>query len=70
MMELLSDWREVLARAWSMKLMGFAAFLEIAREVVPYVSDYLPWWATVLIIAAGMVARLIKQPEKADGEQA
>jgi hypothetical protein len=60
-MTLLDNWREVLTRAWSMKLMGFAAFLEIAQQVVPYLDGILPWWASVLVILAAFVARLIPQ---------
>lgn len=60
-MKLLSDWRDVLKRAWSMKLIGFAAFLEVAQNVAPAISDYVPWWVTVLIIGGAGVARLLKQ---------
>lgn len=60
-MELLSNWQDVIKRAWSMKLMGFAVFLEIAQELVPYLSEYLPWWCSILIILVGMGARLVKQ---------
>lgn len=60
-MKLLSDWKSVLKRAWSMKLIGFAAFLEVAQNVVPLLSDYIPWWVTLLVIGGAGVARLIKQ---------
>jgi hypothetical protein len=58
---LLANWRDVLTRAWSMKLMGFAAFLEVAQQIVPYLDGLLPWWASVLVILAACVARLIPQ---------
>jgi hypothetical protein len=44
-----------------MKLMGFAAFLEVAQQIVPYLDGLLPWWASVLVILAACVARLIPQ---------
>ena len=62
-MKLLDNWRDVLLRAWSMKAIGFAAFLEIASNVVPVLSDYIPWWVTVIVLAGAAGARLIKQPE-------
>lgn len=54
-------WWEVLTKAWSVKLMGFAAFIEVAQQLVPYLSDVLPWWASVAIILVAFVARLIPQ---------
>lgn len=67
-MKLLSDWKRVLKRAWSMKMIGFAAFIELIQNVVPLVSDYLPWWATVLALGVAALARLLQQPEAADGK--
>lgn len=64
-MQLLDDWRDVLARAWSLKLVGFTAFLEITSNVVPLVGDYVPWWVTVGLLVAAAVARLVKQPQEA-----
>jgi hypothetical protein len=60
-MKLLSDWKSVLKRAWSMKMIGFAAFLEVAQNVVPVIADYVPWWVTVLVLGAAGVARLLSQ---------
>lgn len=61
-MTLLQNWRDVLTQAWSVKLMGFAAFLEIAQEIVPYLDGLLPWWASVLVILAALGARHLAQP--------
>jgi hypothetical protein len=73
-MKLLDNWREVLSRAWSLKLIGFAAFLEIASNIVPLLSDYLPWWATLLVMLTAAGARLLQQPapaqEATDGNKA
>lgn len=60
-MELLANWRDVLTRAWSVRLMGFAAFLEVAQQIVPYLDGLLPWWASVLVILAAFVSRLVAQ---------
>lgn len=63
-----NDWKEVFTKAWSMKLMGFAAFLETAQELVPYMAEFIPWWASILVILAGMAARLMKQSNMEMGE--
>lgn len=65
-MKLLDNWKDVFKSAWSMKAIGFAAFLEIASNVVPVLSDYIPWWVTVIVLAAAAGARLIKQPVAAE----
>lgn len=65
-MKLLDNWRDVLSRAWSLKLVGFAAFMDVLQNVVPAVSDYMPWWATVLILALAAVARLLTQKGLSD----
>lgn len=65
-MELIPNWDQVLHRAWSTRLMGLAAALEIAQQIVPYVSDYLPWWLSVGIILAGIGARVVQQKELTD----
>lgn len=69
-MSFLDDWEEIVRRAWSIRLMGFALFLEVASNVVPYLSDVIPWWASVLIIALAVVARVLKQPDASEASDA
>ena len=71
-MKLLSNWKDVAARAWSLRLIELAAAADIILNLVPYVADVLPWWVTVALLLAAWAARLISQPEKeaADGNKA
>lgn len=64
-MRLHPDWRRVLARAWSLRLMELAALIDIILNVVPSM-DFLPWWLTLLLLAAAWTARLIWQPDPAE----
>jgi len=38
-----------------------AIAIGFAQQNLAYVSELLPWWLTLLIIAAGLVLALIKQ---------
>lgn len=68
---LLPDWRRLVRRAWSLRGIELAALVDIIFNVVPYVSDYLPWWLTIVLLAGAWGSRLIAQPEKekADANQ-
>lgn len=61
---LLPDWRRLVRRAWSLRLIEIAAAADFILNVVPFVSDWLPWWLTIVLLAGAWVARLIAQPEK------
>jgi hypothetical protein len=39
-MKLVPDWRRVLSRAWSLRFIELA---EIILNMVPAISDFLPW---------------------------
>ena len=71
-MKLLSNWKDVAARAWSLRLIELAALADIVLNLVPYVADVLPWWVTVALLLAAWLGRLLAQPEKeaADGNKA
>lgn len=64
-MKLVDDWRNILRRAWSVRLWALAAVFEAAGMVLPLFSDTLPrvtFSALALITAAGGIwARLIDQ---------
>lgn len=62
-MNLIANWRDVILRAWSVKLMGFAVFIEVAEQVVPLLADYVPWWVSVGILLVGVVARVMPQAD-------
>lgn len=61
---LLPDWRRLVRRAWSLRLIEIAAAADLIPNVVPFVSDWLPWWLTIVLLAGAWGARLIAQPEK------
>lgn len=61
---LLPDWRRLVRRAWSLRLIEIAAAADLILNVVPFVSDWLPWWLTIVLLVAAWGARLIAQPEK------
>lgn len=63
-MKLIPDVRRVLRRAWSLRLLELAAVVDIILNVVPYISDYLPWWLTLLVLGGAWAARLLAQPDK------
>ena len=63
-MKLIPDVGRVLSRAWSLRLIELAAAADLILNVVPYVSDFLPWWLTIVLLAGAWGARLLAQPEK------
>ncbi|MGO6684181.1 hypothetical protein [Rhizobium leguminosarum] len=56
-------------RAWSLRLIELAAVSDIILNVVPVVSDYLPWWLTLALLGGAYVARLLIQKKEADNGQ-
>lgn len=63
-MKFIPDVKRVLTRAWSLRLMELAAATDIILNVVPYTSDYLPWWLTLALLGSAWASRLLVQPEK------
>ena len=65
-MKLRDDWRVILRKAWSVRLMLLAAALNGLAAVWFVLSDNIPEWlflvGGVLIPIAALVARLIDQP--------
>ena len=73
---LLPDWRDILRRAWSIRLMLLAGLLSGCEAVLSATgTDWLPVprWASSLIvlvvIAAAFVTRLLAQQGADDGAQ-
>ncbi|TBC36399.1 hypothetical protein ELH33_15330 [Rhizobium ruizarguesonis] len=68
---LIPDAAGVYKKAWSLRLIELAAISDIILNVVPVVSDYLPWWLTLALLGGAYVARLlIQNKEPADGDKA
>ena len=68
-MQLVSNWRAVLLRAYSIWCQVLMAVIAVAIQTVPFMSDIIPVWVIVLVLVAGVYARLVKQPGLHDGEE-
>lgn len=64
-MSLIYNWRDVLKKAWSMRLMFIAAILSGAEIVLPLFSESIPRGAfavgSFITVAAAFAARLLAQ---------
>ncbi|MGR9420676.1 hypothetical protein [Rhizobium leguminosarum] len=68
---LIPDAAATAKKAWSLRLIELAALTDIILNVVPVVSDYLPWWLTLVLLVGAWIARhLIQKKEPADGDKA
>ena len=65
MIHLDPQWRDILRRAWSVRLMLIAGMLSAAEAVLPYFSDALDRRVFSLVFAAltfaALIARLVAQ---------
>ena len=65
MITLAPDWKDILRRAWSVRLMLLAGVLSAAEAVFPYFSDVIDrrWFAAgfALLTFAAMAARIVAQ---------
>ena len=73
-MKLVSDWRHVVKRAWSVRLNGLSILLLGAEAAVPYLQDVIPvspgtfaFLSFLTTIASG-IARLLAQSTMPDEE--
>jgi len=64
-MKLYDNWRNILKKAWSIRLMILAAVLSAVEVVLPLFADDIPrgWFAGLsgVTVAGAFVARLIAQ---------
>lgn len=73
-MHLVSDWKRVLQRAWSIRLMLIAGALSGLEFALPYLDGYVDipprLFAALsgLTVAAAFVARLVAQKGVSDGK--
>ncbi|MES0880498.1 hypothetical protein [Roseibium sp. SCP14] len=70
-MRLISNWRRVLRRAWSVRLMIFAALLSGAEVALPFLGDFIEPGRLALLsalsTAGAFVARILAQRNYRDG---
>ncbi|QIB32625.1 hypothetical protein [Ancylobacter pratisalsi] len=68
-MRLVENWRAVLARAWSVRLLLLAGLLSGFEAAMPFVGDFLPIPSgalaalTTLVVAGAFVARIVAQKD-------
>lgn len=64
-MRLETDWKNILRRAWSIRLMILAGVLSGVEVVLPFFADALPRGVfaglSIGVVTAALVARLIAQ---------
>lgn len=64
-MKLLADWKIILKKAWSIRLMILAGLLTGAEIILPLFSDSIPRNTFAVLsfaaVAAALVARLVAQ---------
>lgn len=69
-MNLLQDWRAIVRRAWSVRLMVLAFLLTAAEVILPLYADDLPrgLFAVLsgLAVAGAFIARLVAQRDLDD----
>ena len=73
-MKLHEDWRRIVRRAWSFRLMALAAMLSGAEVILPLFMDSIPrnLFAALSFVAVGggLVARLVAQSKIENGNGA
>lgn len=64
-LRLLADWRSILRRAWSIRLMVLAGALTACEAILPLYADAMPRGtfaiASGIVIVTALVARLLAQ---------
>lgn len=70
-MQLMPNWRTVLKRAWSVRLMATAGVLSAAEAVLPFFADALDRRLFAALLAgltfAALIARIVAQKGLPDG---
>ena len=64
-MRIAPDWRLILRRAWSVRLLVVAVVLSAAEVLLPFVSDHFPRTVfaviSLLVVCGALVARFVAQ---------
>lgn len=71
-MKLIDDWRAILKKAWSVRLMIIATLMSGIEMVLPfYASDFsraVFSWLTLVAVMGAFVARFVAQRGLSDGK--
>lgn len=74
-MKLNPDWKRILTRAWSIRLIALAGVLSGIEVILPFLGDALPIPAgsfaalSVFITTSAFIARIISQKDFHDADQ-
>lgn len=67
-LSLYKNWKTLLKKAWSMRLMAVAGLLTGVEAILPFLTEYVPqsfrgWFAAAafVVTAAAFMARLVAQ---------
>lgn len=67
---LIPDWKKVLKKAWSVRLMAFASVLSGCEAILPYASEFLPRGSfaglSFLIVTGALLSRFMAQKDMRD----
>lgn len=71
-MNLAHDWRRIIKKAWSFRLVALAAVLSGGEVVLPLAESAIPHGvfaaASFVVTAAALVARITAQPKMHEGD--
>jgi hypothetical protein len=64
-MRLVSDWKEILQKAWSVRLIVLAGVLTGIEAIIPFFGKDIPGIRilTLVVVAAALIARLLAQKD-------
>lgn len=66
-MRLLDDWRDIIKRAWSIRLIAFAGLLSGCELILPHMIDTMPKRVflvlSFIVTVLAFIARLMVQPK-------
>lgn len=66
-MDLIPDWKLVLEKAWSVRLLILAGVLSAAEVILPFFSDVIPRGlfaaVTFPVVGGALIARVLAQKE-------
>lgn len=69
-MTLLPDWKRILKKAWSVRLMALASILSGCEAVLPYAEFILPRGSfaavSFVIVTAALLSRFVVQKSMSD----
>ena len=64
-MKLLTDWQDILKKAWSVRLIILAGVLTGIEAVLPFFGKNIPGihFITLVVVAAALIATLLAQKD-------